>query len=83
MRDALAFRVLRRYQWAKWDLTPSGRPILLLDSWNSVSAKRWAAMEAFCMNPERRLGDQQFSELVDEFFAANDALNNAVRAGKC
>jgi hypothetical protein len=43
----------------------------------------WGAMEAFCMNPERRLCDHQFSELVDEFFAANDALNNAVRAGKC
>ena len=42
----------------------------------------WSAMQAFCMNPERHLGDQQFSELVDELFAAHDALNSAVRAGK-
>ena len=41
------------------------------------------AMEAFCVNPERRLGDKQFSELVDEFMAAHDALNCDAAAGKC
>jgi hypothetical protein len=35
------------------------------------------------MNPERRLGDPQFSELVDEFMTAHDALNSVVKAGKC
>jgi hypothetical protein len=47
------------------------------------ACQTWGAIEAFCINPERRLGDPQFSDLLDEFQAAYDALNGAVRAGKC
>ncbi len=40
------------------------------------------AMEAYYQNPERRLSDPLFSELVDEFMAAHDALNSVIRTGR-
>jgi hypothetical protein len=40
------------------------------------------AMEAFYQNPERRLSDPLFSELVDEFIAAHDALNSVRKTGR-
>jgi hypothetical protein len=41
------------------------------------------AMQAYCDNPENRLSDPQFSKLVDEFFAAREALASTDRLGKC
>jgi hypothetical protein len=41
------------------------------------------AMQAYCENPENRLSDPQFSQLVDDFFAAREALASTGRPGKC
>jgi hypothetical protein len=41
------------------------------------------AVQAYCDNPENRLSDPKFSELVDEFFAAREALASSGRPGKC
>jgi hypothetical protein len=41
------------------------------------------AVQTYYENPNNRLSDPHFSVLVDEFFAAQDALLSAGEAGEC